>query len=247
MTIVKPIVYGNVARSFGKKREEDGHTHQWTVYVKPYDNEDMSTWVKKVHFKLHESYANANRVLTKPPYEVTETGWGEFEVVIKLHFHDPTERPVTLYHILKLFQSPIVDGGEAVSAQNSKKGLVSESYEEIVFQEPTQYMQQCLNNSKPLVNGPYTHDTDCKFTDSCSHFLILRNLKRLIFGYFVFVVEELIARTLENIVDVKGKVKQEITSLKDKLTLARETIGRFKSELVKVQGNTTTPATPQPN
>lgn len=177
MTIVKPIVYGNVARSFGKKREEDGHTHQWTVYVKPYDNEDMSTWVKKVHFKLHESYANANRVLTKPPYEVTETGWGEFEVVIKLHFHDPTERPVTLYHILKLFQSPIVDGGEAVSAQNTKKGLVSESYEEIVFQEPTQYMQQCLNNSKQLVNGPYTHDTDCKFMGSCLYFANLTNLK----------------------------------------------------------------------
>lgn len=31
-------------------------------------------------------------------------------------------------------------------------------------------------------------------------------------------------------------MKQEITALKDKLTLARETIGRFKSELAKVQG-----------
>lgn len=160
LTIVKPIVYGNIARSFGKKRDEDGHTHQWTVYLKPYNNEDMSNWVKKVHFKLHESYANANRTITKPPYEVTETGWGEFEVVIKLYFHDPTERPVTLYHILKLFQSPIVDG--EVSAADAKKGLVSESYEEIVFQEPTQYMQQCLNNTKALVNGPYIHDTDCK-------------------------------------------------------------------------------------
>ena len=38
-TVVKPVVYGNVARYFGKKREEDGHTHQWTVYVKPYRNE----------------------------------------------------------------------------------------------------------------------------------------------------------------------------------------------------------------
>jgi len=39
VTVVKPIVYGNVARYFGKKREEDGHTHQWTIYVKPYRNE----------------------------------------------------------------------------------------------------------------------------------------------------------------------------------------------------------------
>lgn len=36
---MKPIVFGNVARYFGKKREDDGHTHQWTVYVKPYRNE----------------------------------------------------------------------------------------------------------------------------------------------------------------------------------------------------------------
>lgn len=61
VTIVKPIVYGNVARYFGKKREEDGHTHQWTVYVKPYRNEDMSAYVKKIQFKLHESYGNPLR------------------------------------------------------------------------------------------------------------------------------------------------------------------------------------------
>lgn len=84
-----------MARYFDKKREEDGHTHQWTVYVKPYHNEDMSAYVKKVHFKLHESYNNPNRIVTKPPYELTETGWGEFEIVIKIYFHDPNERPVS--------------------------------------------------------------------------------------------------------------------------------------------------------
>lgn len=161
---MKPIVYGNVARSFGKKREEDGHTHQWNVYVKPYENEDMATYVKKVHFKLHESYANPNRIITKPPYEVTETGWGEFEVVIKIFFHDPTERPVTLYHILKLFQSPVVDG--EISSQDTKKGLVSESYEEIVFQEPTQLMQHYLTSiqqMQPPANN-WKHDTDCIYS-----------------------------------------------------------------------------------
>ena len=25
---MKPIIYGNIAKHFGKKREEDGHTHQ---------------------------------------------------------------------------------------------------------------------------------------------------------------------------------------------------------------------------
>jgi YEATS domain-containing protein 4 len=31
-----------------ERREDDGHTHQWTVYVKPYRNEDMLAYVKKI-------------------------------------------------------------------------------------------------------------------------------------------------------------------------------------------------------
>jgi len=155
LTMVKSVVYGNVAKYFGKKREEDGHTHQWTVYVRPYENEDMSVYVKKVNFKLHDSYTNQNRVLTKPPYEVTETGWGEFEIVIKIYFQDPNERPVTFYHILKLFQnSPEIVVG--------KKPVVSEFYEEIVFQEPTAMMHQLLQNIPELETTPIKHDADCE-------------------------------------------------------------------------------------
>ncbi|KAF3859172.1 hypothetical protein F7725_021571 [Dissostichus mawsoni] len=125
VTIIKPIVFGNVARYFGKKREEDGHTHQWSVYVKPYRNEDMSAYVKKIQFKLHESYGNPLRVVTKPPYEITETGWGEFEIIVKIFFIDPNERPVTLYHLLKLFQSD--------TSAIPKKTVVSEFYDEMVL------------------------------------------------------------------------------------------------------------------
>ena len=38
--------------------------------------------------------------------QVTETGWGEFEIQIKIYLADPVERPVTIYHVLKLFQVP---------------------------------------------------------------------------------------------------------------------------------------------
>jgi YEATS domain-containing protein 4 len=80
--------------------------------------------------------------------------------VIKIYFNDPTERPVTIYHILKLFQSP--NESEVVSSSDSK-GLVSESYEEIVFQEPTQLMQQMLTNVQPMTSGEWFHDTDCNY------------------------------------------------------------------------------------
>ncbi|XP_033219848.1 YEATS domain-containing protein 4 isoform X2 [Belonocnema kinseyi] len=199
LTIVKPIVYGNVSRYFGKKREEDGHTHQWTVYVKPYNNEDMSTYVKKVHFKLHESYNNPNRFVTKPPYELTETGWGEFEIVIKIHFHDPNERYVTIYHVLKLFQNP--------DNQMGKKSLVSEFYEEIVFQDPTALMQHLLTSTKPLTMGPWRHETDFEAKKESA---------------------------LKAIMEARNKVRSEVGELKEKLTLARETIAKFKEEIAKV-------------
>ncbi len=60
-TIVKPIVYGNTARYFGKKREEDSHTHAWSFYLKPYENEDPTPYIQRVQIKLHDSYPNSNR------------------------------------------------------------------------------------------------------------------------------------------------------------------------------------------
>jgi len=204
VTIVKPIVYGNVARYFGKKREEDGHTHQWTVYVKPYHNEDMSSYIKKVHFKLHESYNNPNRIVMKPPYELTETGWGEFEIVIKIYFHDPNERPITIYHILKLFQT-------SPDAQiTAKKSLVSEFYDEIIFQDPTAYMQHLLNMTKPLTNGVWRHDTDFDAKKE---------------------------QSLKAIMDAKTKIRNEVVEYKEKLQLAKETIAKFKEEIAKLSKN----------
>nr|CAG4650390.1 EOG090X0B3F [Sida crystallina] len=201
LTLVKPVIYGNVAKYFGKKREEDGHTHQWTVYIRPYDNEDMSVYVKKINFKLHDSYTNQNRVLTKPPYEVTETGWGEFEIVIKIYFHDPNERPVTFYHILKLFQN-------SPDAIVGKKPVVSEFYEEIVFQEPTAMMQQLLQNVRLLTTSPVKHDTD---------------------------FEEKKGKTLDSILKAKSKVKNELSELKERLQLAKETIQKFRDEVQNLQ------------
>lgn len=151
VTIVKPIVYGNIAKLL-PERLENKHTHEWTAYLRPYKNESM-TYIKKVSFKLHESYeARAERVMTTPPFEVRETGWGEFELIIKIFFVDPNERPVTIYHQLKLFQSdPTI---------KNKGTLVNEHYDEIVFQDPSLMMTQILNNPpKPFIQT-LRHEVD---------------------------------------------------------------------------------------
>lgn len=62
---------------------------------------------------------------------------------------------MTLYHILKLFQN-------APEIVVGKKPVVSEFYEEIVFQEPTALMQQILTSVPQLTTSPIKHDADCK-------------------------------------------------------------------------------------
>jgi transcription initiation factor IIF auxiliary subunit len=47
-------------------------------------------------------------VIETAPFEVAEVGWGEFDIGIKVHFHDPREQPVSLVHHLRLFQDPNV-------------------------------------------------------------------------------------------------------------------------------------------
>merc|ERR1711991_114112 len=64
---------------------------------------DISYFISKVEFILHPTFLNHVRVVTKPPYEVVETGWGEFEIKIRVHFIDPKEKPVELFHHLTLF------------------------------------------------------------------------------------------------------------------------------------------------
>ena len=197
VTIVKPIVYGNTARYFGKKREEDGHTHAWSFYIKPYENEDPSTYIQRVQIKLHDSYPNSNRIINKPPYEVHETGWGEFEVTVKIYFADPNEKPLTIFHLLKLFSTDtdVIEG---------KKKLVNEYYDEIIFHEPSQFFYQLLNVNKLLTNTIYKHDTDFK---------------------------ELESQTSDKITVAKGKIRNEIRELKDRIKLTQEKIQLLKDKV----------------
>lgn len=37
-------------------------------------------------------------VIDEPPFELAESGWGEFEVQIKLYFVDVNEKPVNFFY-----------------------------------------------------------------------------------------------------------------------------------------------------
>lgn len=127
--VVLPIVFGTISFWLGKKADEF-HSHKWTVFVRAANNEDLGDIVKRVVFQLHPSFNDPTRVVESPPFELSETGWGEFEIGITIWLHpDASEKPIELFHGLKLYP-------EDDSGQNTKKPVVVETYEELVFTEP---------------------------------------------------------------------------------------------------------------
>ncbi|KAH7692537.1 YEATS protein [Dioscorea alata] len=127
-----PIVYGTISFWLGKKASEY-QSHKWTVYVRGATNEDLSVIIKRAVFQLHPSFNNPTRVVESAPFEVSESGWGEFEIAISLFFHnDVCDKQLDLYHQLKLY--PEDDSGP----QTTKKPVVVETYDEIVFSEPSE-------------------------------------------------------------------------------------------------------------
>ena len=90
-TACLPIAYGSVAFYLGKKADEY-KTHQWTLYVRGPNSEDLSGVISKVVFQLHASFAQPIREILSPPFEVTERGWGEFEAQIRIIWKDPSEK-----------------------------------------------------------------------------------------------------------------------------------------------------------
>lgn len=62
-------------------------SHKWTVYVRGATNEDLGVVIKRVVFQLHPSFNNPTRVVDSPPFELSECGWGEFEIAVTLFFH----------------------------------------------------------------------------------------------------------------------------------------------------------------
>lgn len=64
-------------------------------------------------------------VVDRLPFEVNETGWGEFEIAIKIHFVDSQEKPLTFFHQLQLYPK------DELHPQLGKK-VVSDHFEVLV-------------------------------------------------------------------------------------------------------------------
>ncbi|KAH9179574.1 yeats family-domain-containing protein [Lactarius sanguifluus] len=168
LSIYRPIIYGNTAIVLTPEEREAHpsreHTHRWTVAVRSAASaeesdivggaDDLGYFIRRVTFKLHETYPNPSRNVDKPPFEVTETGWGEFEIQIRITFiPEAGEKPILLYHHLKLH--PWTASGADVEVPPpadvaAQLGPVhSWQYDEIVFTDPFQQFLNTLTAHPP--------------------------------------------------------------------------------------------------
>jgi len=144
--IIKPIIYGSIAFNLGKKNpEKEKVSHKWCAYVRGVNNEDISNFIKEVHFKLHDSFKNPERIITSWPFELYEVGWGEFDIRIKIYLIDETLKPIDLIHSLKLY--PVAPH----SIHSTKKPVVSENYDEIIFLNPKPHLKELLMKNENTV------------------------------------------------------------------------------------------------
>lgn len=146
--ITRHFIIGNTAHTLPHPafptQVPDGHTKGWKVYVRPLANgPDMTTWLKKVQFKLHHTYQDASRTIEAPgPFEVSETGYGEFGVEIRLYFaQESGEKAVYREHYLVL--APY-GSDEQRARQEQVNEVVAERLETIEFNEPTTEMFRTL-------------------------------------------------------------------------------------------------------
>ena len=98
--------------------------------------EDLSYFISKVIFSLHPDFKEPERVVEKPPFEVTETGWGEFNVGIRIIFTDPT-----LPHVDLIQPQTLPTNNQGLS---TKKPVVHEFYDELVFNDPPESLYKAL-------------------------------------------------------------------------------------------------------
>jgi len=226
ITVCVPLCYGSVAFALKKPKPEEYHTHQWTLYVRGPNNEDLSNCIAKVVFQLHPSFPQPVRELSAPPFEVTERGWGEFDATIRIVWRCPSEKAVVLTHGIKLYETIIsggansrVSSGSQVADAKKNPPVIHEIYDEVVFTNPTKSFHH------QLLHGPWS---TASLSTAESKFISNRNGDRMI-PPLVKSREAAVQQSFQTYSDEKdfrtllsagNFLERELADVKDRLTKA---------------------------
>lgn len=128
------------------KLADPKHTHGWKIFLRvPEGDPCPSWWLKKVQFKIHQDYANPLRTCEEPPFEVQETGWGEFDIEVRLHFIEKSGERTAAKRSFRLKLHPYGEA-EQQKAQIESGKVNSENYEEVIWEAPYEAFYDHMTN-----------------------------------------------------------------------------------------------------
>jgi YEATS domain-containing protein 4 len=127
---------------------------------------------------------------------VTETGWGEFQLNIRIVFQDATQKPLNFTHHLMLYPT------EEANQVKTSRPVISEHYEEIIFDPPTELMANILKQEPQYVD-PKTSPryAECKSYPHVKLTFIDEKLER----EELLNLEAAIASTIQQIEEIEEK------------------------------------------
>ncbi|KAL3904964.1 MAG: hypothetical protein SGPRY_011089 [Prymnesium sp.] len=89
-------------------------------------------------------------------------GWGEFEIHMQIFFRDSRDKPLDLSHMLKLYH----DADAQQAPANANRPVVSERYDEFVFNDPSDTLRARLTADVEPSSKGWRHSPNAKwFTD----------------------------------------------------------------------------------
>ncbi|XP_050668223.1 protein AF-9 [Leptidea sinapis] len=77
--------------SMRAKTTPKGFTHDWEVFVRGQEGAEISHFVDKVVFHLHETFPKPRRVVKEPPFTIKESGYAGFFLPIEIYLKNKDE------------------------------------------------------------------------------------------------------------------------------------------------------------
>ncbi|KAJ2949464.1 hypothetical protein O0L34_g15381 [Tuta absoluta] len=140
--------------SLRSKKTPEGFTHDWEVFVRGQEGADISHFVDKVVFHLHETFPKPKRVVKDPPFSIKESGYAGFVFPIEIYLKNKDEpKKIKFTYDLSLQQG----------------GVLKDRY---IFQNPNDEFRKKLMKGGGIVyntNSFYTNpDQETRSRDSFS-------------------------------------------------------------------------------
>ncbi|CAK1542241.1 unnamed protein product [Leptosia nina] len=126
------------------KKTPEGFTHDWEVFVRGQEGADISHFVDKVVFHLHETFPKPRRVVKEPPFTIKEAGYAGFIFPIEIYLKNKDEpKKIKFTYDLTLQQS----------------GFLKDRY---IFQNPNDEFRRKLlkGGGIPVSNNAYYTNPD---------------------------------------------------------------------------------------